>query len=91
LALRGMEPNSIGVSARTGEGLEELMQRIASLLPEPNVEIAALIPYDRGDLVSRLHLNSRIMMLDYRETGTFVRAMVKPDMAAELSDFRVVV
>jgi hypothetical protein len=31
------------------------------------------------------------MMLDYRETGTFVRAMVKPDMAAELSDFRVVV
>jgi len=91
LALRGMEPNSIGVSARTGEGLEELMQRIASMLPEPNVEIAALIPYDRGDLVSRLHLNSRIMMLDYRESGTFVRAMVKPDMAAELSDFRVVV
>ena len=91
MALRGMEPRSIGVSARTGEGMEELMQIIASLLPEPNVEIAALIPYDRGDLVSRLHLNSRIMVLDYREGGTFVRAMVKPEMAAELSDYRVVV
>lgn len=91
MALRGMEPGSIGVSARTGEGIEELMQVIAALLPEPNVEVAALIPYDRGDLVSRLHLNSRIMVLDYREGGTFIRAMVKPEMAAELSDYRIIV
>jgi GTP-binding protein HflX len=91
MALRGMEPGSIGVSARTGEGIDELMSIIAALLPEPNVEVAALIPYNRGDLVSRLHLNSRIMVLDYREGGTFVRAMVKPELAAELNDFRVVV
>ncbi|MEY3889013.1 MAG: hypothetical protein RI931_135 [Actinomycetota bacterium] len=91
MALRGMEPNSIAVSARTGEGLEELLQRIADLLPEPNIEVAVLIPYDRGDLVSRLHLNSRILMLDYRDGGTFVRAMVKPEIAAELAAFRVVV
>jgi GTP-binding protein HflX len=71
--------------------MDELLQRIADLLPEPNVEVAVLIPYDRGDLVSRLHLNSRILMLDYRENGTFVRAMVKPDMAAELADFRLVI
>ena len=91
MALRGMEPSSIGVSARTGEGMEELLQRIAELLPEPNVEVAVLIPYDRGDLVSRMHLNSRILVLDYREAGTFVRAMVKPDMAAELADYRLVI
>lgn len=91
MALRGMEPGSIGVSARTGEGIGDLMRIIAAMLPEPNVEIAALIPYDRGDLVSRLHLNSRIMVLDYREGGTFVRAMVKPEMAAELSDYRVII
>jgi GTP-binding protein HflX len=91
MALRGMEPNSIAVSARTGEGMAELMDRIAKLLPEPNVEIAALIPYDRGDLVSRMHLNSRIMVLDYREGGTFVRAMVSPEMAAELGQYQVLV
>jgi GTP-binding protein HflX len=91
MALRGMEPGSIAVSARTGEGMEELLQRIAELLPEPNVEVAVLIPYDRGDLVSRLHLNSRILVLDYREGGTFVRAMVKPEMAAELALYRLVI
>jgi hypothetical protein len=31
------------------------------------------------------------MVLDYREGGTFIRAMVKPDMAAELSDYRIIV
>jgi GTP-binding protein HflX len=91
MALRGMAPGSIGVSARTGEGIDELLERIALLLPEPDVEIAALIPYSRGDIVSRLHLNSRIMVLDYRENGTFVRAMVAPEMAAELAPFQVVV
>jgi GTP-binding protein HflX len=91
MALRGMEPMSIGVSARTGEGMEALLQRISELLPEPNIEVAVLIPYDRGDLVSRLHLNSRILMLDYREGGTFVRAMVKPEMAAELALYRLVI
>lgn len=91
LALRGMEPNSISVSARTGEGIQELLARIAEMIPEPDIEVAALIPYNRGDLVSRLHLNSRIMVLDYRDNGTFVRAMVKPEMAAELRDYQVVV
>jgi len=91
LALRGMEPNSISVSARTGEGIPELLARIADLIPEPDIEVAALIPYNRGDLVSRLHLNSRIMVLDYRDNGTFVRAMVKPEMAAELAEFSVIV
>jgi GTP-binding protein HflX len=91
LALRGMEPNSISVSARTGEGIQELLERIAEMIPEPDIEVAALIPYNRGDLVSRLHLNSRIMVLDYRDNGTFVRAMVKPEMAAELAEFEVIV
>lgn len=91
MALRGMEPFSLAVSARTGEGMQELFERIAKLLPEPNVEVAALIPYNRGDLVSRLHLNSRIMTMDYREGGTFVRAMVNPEMAAELANYRIIV
>ncbi|MEY4079226.1 MAG: hypothetical protein RIS80_995, partial [Actinomycetota bacterium] len=87
MALRGMEPDSIGVSARTGEGIEELQQRIASMLPEPNVRVRALVPYSRGDLVSRLHLNSKIISLEYVEEGTLVVAMVRPELASELAPF----
>lgn len=89
MALRGLEPNSIAVSARSGEGIDELDKRIASLLPEPNVSVRLLIPYNRGDLVSRMHLNSRITKLDYEENGTRVEAMVSPDFAAELKPFEI--
>lgn len=89
MALRGMEPRSIEVSARTGEGIPELLAKIAELLPEPDVEINVLIPYNRGDLVSRMHINGRILQLEYAETGTHVRAMVKPEQAAELAPFKL--
>ena len=90
MALRGMEPNSIGVSARTGEGMEELRELIAKQIPEPNVRIHVVIPYSRGELVSRLHLNSRILKLEYVEEGTKLEVMVRPDLAAELRQFEII-
>jgi GTP-binding protein HflX len=87
MALRGLEPESIAVSTRTGEGIDELELAIAKLLPEPNVSVSLSIPYNRGDLVSRMHLNSRITKLTYEEDGTHVDAMVSPELAAELQPF----
>lgn len=87
MALRGMEPDSIAVSSRTGEGIDELLAQIAKRLPEPDVLTTSLIPYDRGDLVSKLHLSARILHLEYREGGTYVQAYVKPELASELERF----
>lgn len=87
VALRGLEPNSVSVSSRTGEGLEELLSAIARLIPEPNVRVHVLVPYSRGDLVSKVHLGSRILSLEYQENGTEITAMVRPDLAAELRQF----
>jgi GTP-binding protein HflX len=89
LALRGLEPNSVFVSSRTGEGFDELQAAIADRLPRPNVAVKVLIPYNRGDLVSRLHLNSQINKIEYQETGTYVDALVRPDIASELEAFRI--
>ncbi|MFM1785504.1 MAG: hypothetical protein RLZZ108_528, partial [Actinomycetota bacterium] len=41
----------------------------------------------RGDLVSRIHLNSKIEELEYVEEGTSIVAMVRPELAAELAEF----
>ena len=89
LALRGLEPDSIEVSAKTGAGIPELLARIEALLPAPNVLIEVLVPYSRGDLVSRVHLNSKIERIEYQESGTHIVAMVRPELAAELEQFRV--
>jgi GTP-binding protein HflX len=87
MALRGLEPGALEVSARSGEGIDELLAKIAELLPEPNVRVRVVIPYSRGDLVSRIHLNSKIDELEYLEEGTRIVAMVRPELAVELKQF----
>ena len=90
LALRGLEPTSVFVSARSGEGIDELQDLLARLIPEPNVKVTVVVPYSRGDLVSRIHLNSRILSLEYIEEGTKITAMVKPELASDLAVFTVI-
>jgi GTP-binding protein HflX len=87
LLIRGLEPTGIFVSARTGEGIEELLARIAELLPAPEVELTMLVPYDRGEIISRLHVQGRVLSTDYREEGTLVTALVHPSRVAELKQF----
>jgi len=89
LALRGMEQNCVFVSSRSGEGIAELQKKISALLPHPNVFVRVLVPYNRGDLVSRMHLNSEIQVIEYREDGTFIEALVRADIASELAHFKI--
>ncbi|WP_309617340.1 GTPase HflX [Salinibacterium sp.] len=87
LLIRGLEPSGVFVSARTGEGVDELLARIAELLPAPEVELVLLVPYDRGEVISRLHVQGRVISTEYREDGTLVTAMVHPARVADLREF----
>ena len=83
-ALRTRLPGAVAVSARTGEGIEELRARIEQMLPHPQVSIDVVVPYSRGDLVSRVHAEGEIDTVDYVETGTHVVARVGAALAAEI-------
>ncbi|QHC55171.1 GTP-binding protein HflX [Rathayibacter tanaceti] len=87
LVLRGLAPDAVFVSARSGEGIDELEARIAGILPEPDVEIDLLVPYDRGDVISNLHRSGRILSTQYVEGGTRVSALVHADLAGSLARF----
>ncbi len=89
VSLRGGHPNSVFVSTRTGEGIENLQVKISELLPRPNVSVRVLVPYNRGDLVSRMHLNSDIKTIEYREDGTYLEALVREELASELAFYAV--
>jgi len=84
IVLRGLEPKSIFVSARTGEGVAELQERIAQLLPQPDVELELLVPYDRGEVVSFAHANARILDTEYVEEGTRVKLLAMEPVARQL-------
>ena len=57
--LLAREPHAVAVSARTGEGIDKLLGCIEADLPRPAVEVDALVPYARGDLINKMHEQAR--------------------------------
>jgi GTPase len=83
------EPNSIVVSMRTGNGLDKLTDLIAEALPRPRVSVDVLVPYDRGDLVSRVYRDGQVLTEEHTATGTRLHAQVRGQLAGELEPFAV--
>ncbi len=87
--LRHAEKHLVMVSARTGEGLDELVAAIERDLPHPDVLVDALLPYTQGHLVSRVHTLGEVLEESHHAEGTLMRARVPAALAAELERYAV--
>ena len=85
--LRRREPHSVLVSARTGEGIEELLAAIEADLPRPEFEVDAVVPYGRGDLLARIHAHGEMLSETHLENGTRVLARVDAPLHAALAEY----
>lgn len=89
LLLRGLAPDAVFASARTGEGVDGLLERLAEVLPSPAIDLTLLIPYDRGDIVSSMHDRAVVLSTDYEEAGTRVHVQVREADEDALLEFVV--
>jgi GTPase len=87
--LRAAEPHSVAVSARTGEGVDDVLAAIERDLPRPEVHIDALLPYERGDLLNRIHTSGEVDTVEHTGDGTRVSGRVGEALAGELAPYRV--
>jgi GTPase len=87
--LRGEFPDAVFVSAHTGEGLDKLRAVVTDRLPRPDAELRVLVPYERGDLVARVHGRGEVLASEHTEHGTLLHARVDPDLAATLMPYIV--
>jgi GTP-binding protein HflX len=85
--IRRHEKHSLAVSARTGAGMAELRELIARELPQPDVDVEVLVPYDRGDLVSRVHETGEVLASEHLPEGTRLTARVGAELADDLMPF----
>jgi GTP-binding protein HflX len=83
-AIQGSFPNAIVISAHMGAGLDELLLKIDSELPQTLVAIDVTIPYSRGDLLARIHEMGEHVRIDHVEMGSCVSALVPPALAADI-------
>jgi len=87
--LRQREPHSVVVSAKTGEGIDDVLRLVEDELPRPGVEFEALVPYARGDLIDRLHREGEIDSLEHTGDGTRVTGRATEALAGELASYAV--
>ncbi len=81
------EPHSVVVSAKTGQGIDELLSAIERDLPRPRIEVTALVPYSQGALLARAHRDGVVLSEEHTVEGTLLHALVGKMLAAELEIF----
>jgi len=74
--LRHALPGAIFVSAAHRDGIDTLRRRMAELTVPTDTAVDVLIPYDRGDLVARVHADGRVQAGRAQPDGTRLRARV---------------
>ncbi|MGB5952898.1 MAG: GTPase HflX, partial [Ornithinimicrobium sp.] len=85
--LRRGYPDAVVVSARSGDGMPLLGEALEAVLPRPHILVDVLVPYDRGDLVSRVHAEGEVLVEDHTGEGTRLEAKVLADLHGALTEF----
>ena len=84
-ALLGAHPGAVSVSALTGEGIDKLLEAVATRLRSLARIIELSVPYGRGDVIAALHREGEVLVEVHENDATRLRARV-PE--TELSRFR---
>ncbi|GKV46953.1 hypothetical protein SLEP1_g53910 [Rubroshorea leprosula] len=76
------------ISALTGDGLQEFCHAVQEKLKDSMVSVEALIPFNKGDLLSTIHQVGMVEKTEYTEDGTLVKAFVPLRFARLLAPMR---
>lgn len=82
-------PNSVAISAATGEGIDDLMNAMVTMVKSLLTFIRALVPYSESGLVQDCYDYGRVLKTEYREDGIYLEAELVSEMFAKLSRFAV--
>lgn len=80
---------AVYLSAKTGENINVLVEKIREKIFGGRVEMTLLIPYQRGDITSYLCENAQIFSMEYEEEGTLLHGKLKREDALRYGSFAV--
>lgn len=82
-------PDSVAISALTGEGMHDLLEAIRRRLSGRLDSVRVLVPYDQAHLAEKAHDMGRVRVKEYQEDGVFLVADVVPELSGKLRRFSV--
>ncbi len=80
-------PAASFVSARKGEGLGALKEKIAAFLNKQRFNIKIYLPYSEGKLYAELQEQGEIHSIQYRPDHIEIAAVVEPELAKKLTTY----
>lgn len=79
----------IKISAREGINLDSLLEVIGNALPYTLKEVEYIIPYSDQSMVAFLHRNGKVKEEEYRDEGTYIRAMVEDEVFNKCESYMI--
>lgn len=86
-SLKDRFPNVILVSAHTGEGIDELLQKCCEMLGDRVRRRTYRIPQSEGQLVNQLHADAKVITTDYEGNDIIISAIVPATISGRLKDY----
>ena len=80
-------PGSVAVSAQEGLGIDALLEAIGDRLRSMTELVELTVPYDRGDVLAKIHREGQVLTELAGENGITVRARLDPDSKGRLADW----
>jgi GTP-binding protein HflX len=88
-ALAARYPGAIVISAKTGEGVDELISAIGACAAASSVMMRVLIPFTRGDIVRLAHERAQTLSEEYVPMGTEMLLRVPHCYARQFSLYQI--
>jgi GTP-binding protein HflX len=87
--LAGRHEGSVVISARTGEGVDDLLVAVGDRLRAGSGVVELLVPYARGDVVAAVHREGEVLDEEHEDGGTRLRARLDRAGTARFREFMV--
>ncbi len=84
----GQTPEHVYISAKTGYGIDVLLNKMYELFDAGSREINVVVPFSEGDIINMLHQGAQVISESYEEQGTRIRA-VCPNALADRIESRL--
>lgn len=82
-------PNSVAISAQTGEGVDDLLLALKKFVQQHLGLVCVLLPYDKASLVQQCFGYGRVIKEEYRQDGIYIEAELVEEMRGVLRQYEV--
>ena len=83
-----MGSGTVLISARTGYGLNRLLEAMAKALPPSQLRMRLLLPYEKAALAAEIRESGKIFSEEYTPDGLLLDALVSTRISWKLEDFQ---